>query len=257
MSKILIKKIINNILGIFNFHLIRKDLIGVVEKRELTSFQKTGEKYKLYYEGLIKSKNIHTDNFFKQSRHLDLMNLVEIVLNKKIIGDFVEAGCWKGHSSYLISKLISKTNSNSTFHIFDSFEGLSEVKTQDTNLKKMGTNEISKIRLQFASNESFVRDEVLKEFKFVKTYKGWIPEKFHHVENLKVCFVHIDVDLYEPTLQCLEFFFPRLSEGGIIVCDDYNTFEFDGSKKAWDDFFSKEKVKINFAPAMGSSFVVK
>ncbi|MFW5652494.1 MAG: TylF/MycF/NovP-related O-methyltransferase [Planctomycetota bacterium] len=34
-------------------------------------------------------------------------------------------------------------------------------------------------------------------------------------------FVHIDVDVYEPTLACLEFFWPRLSPGGAIVIDDY------------------------------------
>ena len=70
--------------------------------------QKYNKKYELYFEGLNKSKNNSSDNFFKQSRHLDLMTLAEIVLRDKITGDFVETGCWKGHSSYFLSKLISK-----------------------------------------------------------------------------------------------------------------------------------------------------
>ena len=34
-------------------------------------------------------------------------------------------------------------------------------------------------------------------------------------------FVHIDVDIYEPTYACLEYFHPRMVEGGLIVIDDY------------------------------------
>ena len=70
----------------------------------------------------------------------------------------------------------------------------------------MSSAELKKIRKQFSSNEDFVRYEVLKDFKFVKTYKGWIPEKFFLVENQKFSLIHIDVDLYEPTLKSLEFF---------------------------------------------------
>ena len=69
--------------------------------------------------------------------------------------------------------------------------------------------------------------------------------------------MHIDLDLYLPTLETLQFFFPRLQNGGIIVCDDYNSKMFDGSKKAWDEFFTKNKVKFNFAPTIGGSFIIK
>ena len=99
-------------------------------------------------------------------------------------------------------------------------------------------------KTQFVSNDEFVKNEVLKDFKFVEIFKGWIPEKFNKVKDKKFSFVHIDVDLYEPTLQSLEFFFPRLIEGGIIVCDDYNSFGFDGAKKAWSmSFLIKIKLK--------------
>ena len=172
------------------------------------------------------------------------MSLVNIVLKKEIDGHFAEAGCWRGHSAYLISTLISentKKNQNKTeFHVFfDSFEGLSEIKNEDVNVKKLEKNKINRIRKQFISGEEFVKEKVLKKLIFVKIYKGWIPEKFDKVKNNNFSFVHIDVDLYEPTKQSLEFFFPRLVSGGIIVCDDYNHFEFSGAKKAWDDFFKK------------------
>ena len=125
------------------------------------------------------------------------------------------------------------------------------------DIKNLNQSKIDHIRKQFQSDENFVRNKVLGNFDFVKTYKGWIPERFAEVKNLKFSFVHIDVDLYEPTTQTLEFFFPRLVNGGFIVCDDYNSLDFNGARKAWDNFFSKNKVSFNFAPTLGSSFIIK
>lgn len=253
------KRIINHILNYFGLEIIKKSSTAIVPKKSLISFRKSNFKYRLYFEGLNKSNNNHTDNFWKQSRYLDLMNLVEKVLNKKKLkGDFVELGCWKGHSAYIIAKMINKYKENIKFHIFDSFEGLSETTPDDHNLNTLfDKKQIKKIREQFKSNEDFVKNEVLKNFNFIKTYKGWIPEKFQEVENLKFSFIHIDLDLYDPTLKSLEFFFPRLQKGGVIICDDYNSWEFDGSKKAWDYFFSKNEVSFNFAPSVGGSFIIK
>tara|TARA_B100000029_G_scaffold446911_1_gene468344 strand:- start:242 stop:1015 length:774 start_codon:yes stop_codon:yes gene_type:complete len=257
MIEVMLKSLFKKIFNIFNYEIVKKKYSGIIDKREWIPFQYSNDDYKLYFEGLEASKNKQTDNFHKQSRFLDLIGLVKIVLRQNKVEDFVEAGCWKGHSSYLISKLISNHNKNIKLHIFDSFEGLSKPSMGDEQLNKFKPKEIDNIRVQFSSNEDFVKNGVLRNFKFVETYKGWIPEKFYLVENKKFSFVHVDVDLYEPTLKTLEFFFPRLIDGGIIACDDYNSKAFDGAKKAWDQYFSNKKVKFNFSPAMGGSFIVK
>lgn len=252
-----IKNFLNKFLSPLNIKLVNKKFSGNVDKRDLSPFQNDNKYLKLYYEGLEKSKNEHTDNFFKQSRFLDLVHLSISILKKDQTYDFAECGCWTGHSSYVISKLIQKYNKNIKFHIFDSFEGLSSNIQKDSGLSNLNKNQLQKMKTQFTSNENFVKSEVLKDFDFIKIYKGWIPNKFHLVEEQKFSFVHIDVDLYEPTLKSLEFFYPKLVDGGIIVCDDYNFKHFNGSKKAWDEFFSDKKVKINFAPSMGGGFIVK
>ena len=46
-------------------------------------------------------------------------------------------------------------------------------------------------------------------------------------------FVHLDVDLYEPTRACLDYFLPRLSPGGFVICDDYGAPTFPGAARAW------------------------
>ena len=122
---------------------------------------------------------------------------------------------------------------------------------------KFNIKQLNKIRTQFSSDEHFVKNDVLKEFDFVEIYKGWIPEKFYLIKDKKFSFIHLDVDLYEPTLNSLKFFYPRLVNGGIIVCDDYNSKSFNGSKKAWDEFFEKNNSKFNFSPSLSSVFAIK
>jgi hypothetical protein len=54
--------------------------------------------------------------------------------------------------------------------------------------------------------------------------------------------VHLDVDLYEPTLACLEYFYSRLAAGGVIICDDYGAPLFPGARRAWDEFCARHDV---------------
>ena len=78
-----------------------------------------------------------------------------------------------------------------------------------------------------------------------------------HIKNKKFQFVHIDVDVFEPTLESLEFFYPRLIKGGIIVCDDYNGAQFPGATKAWDEYFKNKNVFFNYSVPLGASFIIK
>lgn len=59
----------------------------------------------------------------------------------------------------------------------------------------------------------------------------------------KLCFAHIDVDLYDSTKCAIEFVYPKLTSGGIVVFDDYGDLVSQGAKKATDEFFTDKKEK--------------
>jgi len=87
----------------------------------------------------------------------------------------------------------------------------------------------------------------------VRYFPGWIPSSFP-CPNLELYkFVHIDVDLYHPTKDSLEYFWPRMALGGIIVTDDYN---WPGAKKAFEDF-AKSKCLILNTSGFGQAYFVK
>ena len=86
--------------------------------------------------------------------------------------------------------------------------------------------------------------------------KGWIPEVFHPARDRRYCFVHIDVDLYAPTLASLEFFYPRLNPGGVLICDDYGFSTCPGATRAVDEFLEDKPEAVVHVPT-GQGFFVK
>lgn len=254
---------VESVFGLFgvNAYFARKknkcDIL-LFDRNTLSSFYKNCKRVKLYYEGLSRTNGEWSNNFSKQCRFYSLQEMVEWVLKKGLNGDFAECGCWKGHSTYIISKILSENNFRNTFHIFDSFEkGLSEKTPEDENERfKLSQKEIEREKRMFGSTEEEVK-MALSDFAFLKLYKGWIPERFEEIGSCKFSFVHIDVDLYQPTLESLNFFYPRLINGGCIVIDDYGFTKFPGPKKAVDAFLAKNKHSLFYEIPTGGCFVIK
>lgn len=157
-------------------------------------------------------------------------------------GDTAECGVLAGSSSYLISRAFP----DRTHFMFDSFEGLSTPEAIDGDRWHDGDLgcelEAARAKLTGCANVSF--------------HKGWIPERFADVESRKFCFVHIDVQLYEPTRDSLQFFYPRMSDGGIIVCDDYGFTNCPGPRRAVDEFL-EDKPEQMITLSCGSGFFFK
>ena len=70
-----------------------------------------------------------------------------------------------------------------------------------------------------------------------------IPEYLKNNPALKISLLHIDVDVYRPTLTILEYLFDRVVNNGIIVLDDYATVN--GETRAIDEFILDKKIVIN------------
>ena len=164
----------------------------------------------------------------------------------KVDGDFAEAGVWRGGTAYLLASVIA--NSDKKLHLFDSFEGLSSPNGQHDNAYKEGD-------FKNASLEHV--QEVLKKYEAeVEMHHGWIPDTFKGLESGKFSFVHVDVDLYQPALDSCEFFYPRLSEGGIMVFDDYGFPACRGEKVAVDKYFKDKDDEVISLPT-GQGLVMK
>ena len=55
--------------------------------------------------------------------------------------------------------------------------------------------------------------EYLKKYPNTQVHKGLFPETGKPIEEKSFSFVHLDVDLYESTFNCLGFFYPKMHKG--------------------------------------------
>lgn len=205
-----------------------------------------------YREGLEKSGSVPNDSIQRRLRHLGLYDLLVGVLDRGVEGDVAECGCWRGASTHTISRVLKRRGFNGRFHVFDSFEGLSEPGEIDLKGTTAIANRSEYVHMRkglFSSSEEHIRS-VLAEFDFVDIWPGWIPERFEEVSDRCFRFVNIDVDLYEPIHDSLAFFYPRMQKGGVIFLDDYNSGSFLGATIATDEFL-KTISPTQFLPIPG------
>jgi len=139
---------------------------------------------------------------------------------EKIPGDLAEVGVGTGGSA----KLIASYAPGRTLHLFDTFEGLPEPGPLDSARFKPG---------QYAGGFEAIQS-YLKGHD-VKMYKGFFPSTAQALSETHFAFVHLDADLYESTKAGLEWFYPRMAPGGILISHDFVTSE--GVNRAFEEFF--------------------
>ncbi len=166
-------------------------------------------------------------------------------------GDLAECGCRQGKSTRFILAGLG-IESEKTIHIFDSFEGLSAPTGKD---KLISGNSAWKPNALATAEDVLVNNLQMYEH-MIAIYKGWIPDRFAEVADKKISMVHIDVDLYEPTIESLKFFYPRMVSRGVIICDDYGSVSCPGAKKAFDEFFADKPELLIELPTV-QALVVK
>jgi Macrocin-O-methyltransferase (TylF) len=56
--------------------------------------------------------------------------------------------------------------------------------------------------------------------------------------SLTLSLLHLDLDLFEPTLCALEHLYPRVARGGIVLIDEIDSHEFPGAMRAVEEYFA-------------------
>ncbi len=143
-------------------------------------------------------------------------------ITEKVHADIAEVGDNKGGSA----KIICSAKGDRVLHLFDTFAGLPRVDEVDAVWPFYEG--------KFAASYDHVRTYLSHE-KNVFMYKGIFPDTSDPVKDKWFSFVNLDVDTYESTKKCLEFFYPRMNAGGVIVSHDYLTAP--GVRKAVDEYF--------------------
>jgi len=164
--------------------------------------------------------------------------------------NIAEIGVYKGGGSYFIASLLAKLGFDSiTLYCIDTFDGHAsqDVKKEDPHQWALSFNDTS---LESVKN-------YLSQFKNVKIVKGRIQEMSQNIVEEQFSFVHLDMDLYDPTSYALGFFDDRIIQKGIILVDDYGFLTCEGVKKAVDEFMSDNNKYFGIALLTGQYIMVR
>lgn len=159
-------------------------------------------------------------------------------------GDVLEAGVFQGGTARML-RLIAEANQKQ-LHLFDSFEGM---KVADSKFDRHASGDFADTSLDAVRN-------VVGHGDFIHFHKGWIPDTFTGLEDERICFAHIDLDLYQGVKDTLAFVYPRMPAGGMIISDDYGLASCPGAWRAVDEFFASRPEKP-LALLTGQVLVIK
>jgi len=198
------------------------------------------------------------------NRRHSVLNLIAYFLHaRRIAGSWVECGVFTGFSGLtlcLAARSADAAFDGTGFHFVDSFEGLSPPVAQDQHSVASDAGAGVRVPPVIGAGHFRVDFEGVKaafgEFPGVQFHKGWIPDVLRTLPETTWSFVHVDVDLYQPTRDCLEYFLPRLAPGGVIVCDDYGSALFPGAERAWDEVCLRDGIPFVELPT-GQAVILK
>jgi len=182
-----------------------------------------------------------------------LVDAIEYIEKNKIEGDFVECGVWKGGSVLAMIECLKKNHSyDRTLYLYDTFEGMSSPTSDDKDYRGQDALELLKNNVKTTENamwayapldlvKSVVYDKGYPNEK-IKLIKGRVEETIPDAMPGRIALLRLDTDFYESTKHEMQYLFPLLVSGGILIIDDYGCWL--GSKKAVDEYIETSNVKI-------------
>lgn len=160
-----------------------------------------------------------------------LRHYAELVEGVK--GHFAEVGVYKGGSAFLLAEAMKDIRSSHTLFAIDTFTGMPE--TLEIDEHKPG---------DFKDTSIEAVRELLSEFRdSVEIMQGVFP-KVRPPNTARFALVHLDCDLYTGVRDGLDYFGPRMLDGGFIVMDDVFAPSCAGALKAATEYSEKKLLPL-------------
>jgi O-methyltransferase len=147
-------------------------------------------------------------------------------------GAVAEIGSYRGGSAYFIAAAFRAIAAGEPdIHIFDTFEGHpSNTITDEDPFHTPG---------RFGDTSYEEVKSYLSAFARLQVHKSEVSASLPHLPEQRYRLVHIDTDLYRPTLDCLAYFGSRLTSGGVVIVDDYAASKCPGVPKAVAEYLER------------------
>ena len=165
----------------------------------------------------------------------------------KMLGNIAECGVFCGETSMFLNKYWPERK----LYLFDTFEGFcdEDIANDSSKFDSFGKSEL--IENPFKVCDSSQQIEIVKKRLIYsdnfEIHKGYFPESAKGIDD-SFCFVNLDMDLYQPQLDGLKFFWDKMVGGGVILLHDYFHPNLPGVKRAIEDFEKELRCTLTKMP---------
>jgi predicted O-methyltransferase YrrM len=179
---------------------------------------------------------------------------VNRIIDTNVPGAFVECGVWKGGSAMIIAlTLLQRGVRDRDIFLFDTFAGMTAPSNIDIDYKGHHALELMQGLLGHETAALVAARVSLDEVKTAMVRTDYDPQYVHYIvgdvrqtlqrtQTLEISLLRIDTDFYDSTLAELIQLYPRVSQNGLVIVDDYGHWH--GARRAVDDYFTQ------YAPSM-------
>jgi len=222
---------------------IAQPIFKVLMKSKMASFEPS----------IREELNFYVKNHYKlqdlQGSGSDIGHILTFIKNNESIkGDILELGIYRGGTTIMMAHFLKKIISVKKIFACDAFIGLPYNDKFSKNVK----NSIG----MFSDTSAKLVLDNFKKFKVddkIQLIEGLFEDTLNKkLGNNNFSIVFIDCDIYDATKYCLEFAYPRLNKGGLIILDEYEQNGTEspewGETKAADEFCSLHGLKIISLP---------
>jgi O-methyltransferase len=186
-----------------------------------------------------------------------LYKSVEYIVSANLDGDFAETGVWRGGSCMLIAEtLLALSSSSRRIFLFDTFAGHPQPDADKDidiwgnraidewqRMTRDGNHDWGYVSLEQVQANLALTGYPTNNLVFVK---GMVEETVRHVPSMdKLALLRLDTDWHDSTRASLEYLYPRLVSGGVLIVDDYGHYQ--GQRTAVDAYLKAtgESILLN------------
>lgn len=174
-------------------------------------------------------------------------------------GIIVEFGCRWGQNLAFFETfrgIYEPYNFNRKIVGFDTFSGFPSVHEKDgrSQFVKPGNYDVTEnydlyLDSILKYHESEMPHSNMKKFELIKGDASLtIYEYLDKYPETIIAFAYFDIDLFEPTRDCLTAIKPHLTKGSVVAFDELNLHDFPGETLALNEVFGLNNVRIQRSP---------
>jgi O-methyltransferase len=163
-------------------------------------------------------------------------------------GDILEVGVWRGGTGVLLALRASSFAEPPEVILADTFEGV---------VKASGSDPWYRGGEHADTSPTIVRGLAERAKVDVHLLVGIFPDATGaSIDSRVFRLVHIDVDVYESAQAVLEWAWPRLSVGGVVIFDDYGSFECEGVATLGRELFAMSSPHVRLVHNLNGHLVL-